>query len=615
MKLWGVGVLALGLAASQGGANAQQTGTGTSSSAGAPPVTVPVPVPPPVVMMRPSSAPVAARAKFATLDEEIAKWGRAPAVGSDIAALPVEKKAARAVRLKRGQDRQTCIGGGPMKDWMAAPKLAACDRQLALAADPGNDAWDLRARLLQQRAVTLLALGGDRLALAALDESDAIGATAADDGLFDVGTGIGNDLLRAHILGRLGERSDALARLDRIRAARPFAPSIVAAADGVQTAIDGDLAVLRSRLDARAAIDPEAQRLLFLLSLLEGRLADAATAGDQISLREPKMRGNWLMVGGPSEAEQTEQKAGFLGLRAYVAGAQGNDAKAAALFGEARAEIAAYVGEDPRTKERFSQSKVDEYLTRAAKGREMQKMLADCDALIGVRKAAASLTFDTLTARLQAIGSAPHMLVLGVEIMRNIGGEPGVRTAIADQATRGVLRNTLALDPGDIGAMLPPAEYLPHVPRFKSSPSMLLWGGGAGWSSAKEGDGSIRTVRYENWAGSRAMMEEMLLLATAQMARAEGYDGFVVLANRSFSRQTTTSGMWTGTSTHASGFEAQARIQLVRSAGLPAELAAAPDRVITVERIERELWPRYQGYFDRQAAIKEAKKEAKRQKT
>ncbi|UKK85861.1 hypothetical protein L7H23_07090 [Sphingopyxis sp. BSN-002] len=598
MQFRGVRLIAAGVLASASSAGAQEAGNKIISA----------PQPPPVQMVvAPPAPPSVLRAD--SIEDETARWGATPVQAPPPATL--DKKILKQLRREQEQNRQACIKGGALKSWMAKSILAACDKLLA-QAPPADAAGYYRAQILQRRALSLTILGGNRLAIAALDESDRLGA-AANDGFFKLGIGVGNDLLRAQALRQLGKTDEAIALLGKVRAARPYASSIVEAADRLENVITPGPANLRRLSEARIPIDPEMLRVLFLIDLVEGRLEDAAQSGDQISLREPKMRGGWAIIGGPDEFETLDRQVVFGSLRAYVAAALGNRSKADALFAESRAAITDYAGPDPRSLDRrAAEWKVNQYLARVKQGEEAGKSIALAETLIALRQDRGALTIEGIEKKAEEMDKAPLVLPILVELMRQVEGRQAREAkATADMATRQMLAGLGMVDPGELAALLPKPESLDLVPKFGSSPSMLWFGGGPGWSQSKEGDGNIRTVRYETDFGSKAMMEEMLLLASAHLARQEGKDGFLVLASRSFARQTTMVSYWGGSSTYDSGFEAQARIQLVDTANLPPELAGQKGRIITAAQIERDLQPRYQSYFAERAAIKEAKKKAR----
>lgn len=601
MRFIGAGLLVVGLLTGGDDLLAQDKGTAPVP----PPPVVYVPAPP-----RPPAPPPSApglQPALKSLDDEIARWGIAPAAGPAPAAT-LDKKILKQLR----RDAQTiwfaCSNKGPLKSWMVADKLKACDKSLA-DAPPPDSRWDYRAQLLQHRALALTLLGGYRLALAALDDSDAIGAGGQGD-FFAMSTGLGNTMLRAYALDRLGERDRALALIADIRRARSYAPSIQAAADALEFRIDPTPATMRRLAATRATIDPEVYRLIFLMDLSQSQIAEADWTGDQVSFRDPKMRGGWSMVGAPDEAEQMGRQVSFLSLRAYAAAANGNQAKADALLAAGRATIADYVGEDPRIKDRAAREwKMNAYNARVSKGAEMERTLAAARSLISLRKESAALSMDALTGKLKAIDDPKLHFFVVTDLLRQISGSDKAQAALtANMLFRRILTDLQSFDPTQLGELLPKTEYLDQVPRFASSPDPIWLGNISGWSQAKEGDGAIRTVRYETTTGSKAMMEEMLLLASANLARQEGKDAFIILSSRTFSRQTTVSGYFSSGTTYDSGVEAQARIQLLDTANLAGDLAQRKDRIITVAQIERDLRPRYQQYFAAKAALKEARK-------
>lgn len=582
-----------------------------AATSDAPPPTVAPPAPvlikpapatspaPPPVMTRPTSPAFPAM----TRERELEKWGAAPASSG---AWPSVKKESKKKYRAYNKDQQQCLNTTELKRWMAEGMLKACDRLLA-GPDAPNAAWSARAQFLQGRALALISQGSTHLALDALDASDAIGDKTGDM-LFDLSTGIGNDLLRAFTLNRLGKVDESRALLATVRNARPYATSVVMAADLVEVHSTGSVDTLHKRLDARLPIEPESLRVMFLLNVLQGKVADADPLGDQLDFTAPKMRGGWTMEGAPEEAQQLETEVLFDGLRAYVAHAAGKPEKARAIIEGAKAEVADFVGSDPRNySKRVSKKRIKSYLARREQGDAIVGKLADAEKMIALRAEAPTMDSEALKGRLDTFENKGTILPMFVEQMRLIEGDTAASAKIAaDYFTKLMMRSAMELNEDNLGILLPKNEFVDQYPKFASTGSKWLFSDGSGWSQAKEGDGDVRTVRYETLIGSKAMMEEMLLMAVAKLARDEGRDAFVILSNRSFARRTHTTG-WANYVSD-SGFEAQARIQLVDAANPPVEFSANPERVITVAQIERDIQPRY----DRIMQVKESLKTASR---
>lgn len=576
----------------------------TAGKAAAPPA--PPAAPRPVIVALPPPAPAPP------------DFGDAPQA-APAASFPLDPKAAKAARKARTADAAQCLEAKEeLKDWMAKGKREACDRLLALAPDP-QDPWDWRARVLQQRAVALTVQGDQRHALAALDEGDAIGKAGADP-LFDLGLGLGNTMLRAWVLGRQGKKDEALALLGQARATRPWAPSVVQLADLLETALaGGDAKVVSRQMAARFRIDPDVARSLIYLYVMQGELDAAAAFGDRVSLVDPRLRGGWSLDGSSSPAEELRDRVRMDAVKAYVATAQGQAARAQALNDGARAAIAAYIGTDPRlagSKAQPSKRDVKNYEERAVTGAGVMAMLDEWVAVGAQRQGVAALSLDDFMRSFEKFQNKADLFPAMIEQLRLFGASKpapeGVQAkAAADAFLARTILSTMTVRAGDLGRRLPRAETLDQVPKLASTASKWLFSDGSGYSQAKEGDGTVRTVRYESLVASREMVEELLLLAVAMYARAEGKDGFVVLSNRTINRRTTMYGWYGGGNTYDSGVEAQARVMLVNTAALPPELAGQADRVIPVAEVERDVKPRYDALIARKEALAAAKKAAR----
>lgn len=547
-----------------------------------------------------------------SLEREMEKFGRAPQAQGP---WPADKRAAKKMRKAYQKDAVACLVRTELKSWMAQSMLSACDRLLALPDYPKTASKTIRASYLQSRALALLASGSTHLALEAVEQSNAIGA-ASDDAVFDLSVGIGNTMLKSLALQRMGKEKEARALLETVRKARPYASSIVTSVDVLEAHFDKTLVTYREKLEGRLPIDPEAVRALFLLALLEGRVADADQYADQVDYTAPKMRGGWTLEDAPGLLDKLRNEVRFDTARAYTAYATGNPDKAAAIMAASRGKVTEYIGKDPRDGRknmRVSKKKLKQWRARQEDAKTLEAMFAAVEATMPQRDTAPSMSEASLRKSFMASEFKPALLPPTVEQLRLIEGEDADKAeAVADGLMRLILGEAVNFDEGSLGSLLPKAEFVEHYPKLASSASKWLFSDGSGWSQAKEGDGDVRTVRYETLVGSRAMMEEMLLLAVANLARKEGRDAFVILSNRTLQRITRTYGY--GTSVSDSGFEAQARIQLVDAASPPPEFAANPERILTIAQIERDLGERYQRIMAAKEAAKEAERLAKQRK-
>jgi hypothetical protein len=331
---------------------------------------------------------------------------------------------------------------------------------------------------------------------------------------------------------------------------------------------------------------------------------------------DPRMRGGWTLQGGGSEEENLRNRVRIDCTKAYLAAALGDKAGSAAQFAAIEQFIAGYVGPDPRNVDpqlRPDKSLIKRFEERLAIATKLRAMITDWQDVSARRDSFEEKDFKALSERFKAYPNGADLLPAlfdqgRVLLARQTGTEAAQTRQFLDGFLRGMIGSLTRFTPDDLGKWTPKAENLDQVPRFASSASKWLFSDGSGYSQSKEGEGDIRTVRYETLVGTRSLVEEMLLLAAANYARQEGRDGFVILSNRTLGRRTTIGSYYGGGTTYESGVEAQARIMLVNTAALPVELAGSADRVITVAEVERDLKPRYDGYMARKDAIAAAKK-------
>lgn len=388
-------------------------------------------------------------------------------------------------------------------------------------------------------------------------------------------------------------------------------------ADAIELSLSpGDTALPLRLMADRFRIDPDVARTLIYLYVMNGDLKAAAAMGERVSLVDPKLRGGWSLGGADSEEDSVRDRVRMDCTKAYVAAALGDKAAAAAQFAAVGQYLDTYLGTDPRLiadkNQKPSKGKIREYEERLAIVTKQRELLAEWQDVAAKRENLPERNAEALFARFKTYKHSVDVLPALVEQIRHLStlvpAAEGTRIkAEADGLVRVLTGRMSVLSAESLGGMMPKPERLDHVPKFASTASKWLFSDGSGYSQAKEAGSDVRTVRYESIVGSRALVEEMLLLAAANYARQEGKDAFVILSNRTLQRRTTMVG-WGGGNTFDSGVEAQARIMLVNAAALPPEFASSTDRVITVAEVERDIKPRYDGYTARKAAIAAAKK-------
>lgn len=489
--------------------------------------------------------------------------------------------------------------------------LEACDKLLAVTADE-DDYWDMRARLLQRRAVYLIALKDLDQAIADLSASDAIGAAAADP-LFDGGVAIGNGMLRAIALGRSDKIEAANAELDRIAVIRPHAIALGGAIDRIRFHFSKDIDAMLARNAGKVRWQPDVMRLIVPLYIWRGNLEAASRFADEVSLIDPKPQSGWVMSGTGGLGSDVQKKIELDMQRAYIWLGLGQSEKGVGLITDARADVTEFVGEAPVALkgEKISKGKLRDYEARKAKGAQLSDLIGRWEKAIALRADALTKFAEELTERdSTALGVGT---VAGIDIMRQLkfrGAEEGAEVAkLIKNLDEAIANDLFRIENADLSRMLPEAEYLKDVPNFGWGGSEWLFGNGKGYSQAREKGSDISTVRFGTFSGTGPMADELALLAAAQYTEKEGKDSFILLARRSIKRtQTISYGYGWGGNAMDAGFESQLRIVMLDSANLPAEWAAKKSRLISVKEVRDALKPGYDAIEARKAAAKAAKK-------
>lgn len=213
--------------------------------------------------------------------------------------------------------------------------IEACDRALA---DPllQPDQWLRRANLQQAKALHAIQAGKFDLALEAADQSDETGKA---DPFFVVSLGLGNQALRALALSGLGRKDEALAALEKVRAARPWSASIQRMTTLLQFRIDE--AVASATFRQNIVLAPENANLLYWDAIMRTDYAAAIAYAPAITWDLPKKRGGWVMDGEVRQRlESIKERAEVTGALAFALTLEGRKQEAALVLQEANEDLA-----------------------------------------------------------------------------------------------------------------------------------------------------------------------------------------------------------------------------------------------------------------------------------
>lgn len=474
--------------------------------------------------------------------------------------------------------------------------LAACEGALA---DPLlRPEYVLRkVHLMQSHALHQIAAGKSEAALATLDAAAAIPLEPA--ALRQRGLGLANQAIRAIALGELGRRDEAFARIDAIRADRPYSPSVQRLAASLKLRLDTSLEAYFAELRRRLPIDPGAATLGALEAMMTGRNKDVIAFTDGLVFNLPKMRGGWKLEGGGlDEYDLIKLRALVAALRSYALAAEGQGTVAAALLDEARQELAAAKIEPqpPAPGKKISSQQYADYYRRKAEAEQGERTIAAWTRLIALRGKVATLTTEQFFTELNTFDRGD--VVCLADLIANLKETDPARDAMRRAALKDLLADADAArikrektELADLLQLLPRPETAENQPKFKGAGDGYFLSDN-GYSTKQMEDPAKWTVRFTNMLATHATVEELALASAASLARKRGFGGFVVTSRRTFERTThvTSYGLYGGGSfDQNSGREAQLVVVLVNEGQLPAELKGAEWRYLKADTVLNDL--------------------------
>jgi len=472
-----------------------------------------------------------------------------------------------------------------------------CDAALA---DPRllDSFWVRRAHLYQAKAIHQIAMGNFGEALRQLDLSDKTGAGHGDV-WFDGSVAIGNRLLRAVALYRLGRPEEGRKELETATAARRYAPSVAGLARSIETLFDYDRGTFARLMTRDAPLAPTLVRSMFWAAIYHDDYADALKISGQVSFDLPKGHGRWSFTGEENYAyDLIKDRAEFAGGVAYAELAMGKRDEARRTIADAREDIADSLAlyqpstggkklNDRQERDWFERRNAADAATRQLDSWERWMTLRD-------KVAGKSLAAATTMVSGDAAEQAPVL----TDILRQVSpANDAERQSVAMllrrmEATKDLLRRkALSLDLSQLIARLPQPELPVYRPKMRREGGFMRSGDEGFMITPDAADGLVG-IRFGTTLGSRAMVEEAALLEAAEYARSQGKDAFIIDSGGSVERKTTFVG-GRSQGTYSTGYEMQLRIRPVTAAALPPSLEAERWRLIRADDVIAGLEAKY----------------------
>ena len=457
--------------------------------------------------------------------------------------------------------------------------VAACTAALA---DPRIAALsDRRASLTRARAMHRLVAGDDAAALADLDAADA-GTADHGDLLRSRSFGVGSELLRAYLALRRHDAARAIALADRAAQDRRYALGTVLAAARIRMQASGDVDRYIADLRGIAAFYPSVLVQLFAIYGDLRRWDDQIALRPRIaSIRPSRIGGFQLNDAAERAARQANEELQLDAQTALALAMTGRDGDAAALLDRVDARLAAIGGPAPAGSD------------AAARERMVAATRPAATTAVQVRQLIAALPLARTgnIAGVSAAGRAgrlpqgPESLSL-VELAVARSRAPDadlVRTLhdLQQRRRRAILERELP--PAEVFAAMPEAESARRVPRYGPVRER------SGWVVTPATSPDRYLINFGARLGTQAMVQDLVLLRAADLARSTGCHGFVVVTNRSFARSVNVNDI-VAHHVEPAGYAAEAEVVLVDPAHPPADGA---DRVVDADRVYADLAPVY----------------------
>lgn len=519
-----------------------------------------------------------------------------PPASAPLPAIPLSPR--ETLYAERGPSKEiiaACKGGA---DSYANPLavIKACDVYLSYPAYE-DIFWPDRGAMLLRRGRLLLQLGLKERAFETFDLASSHAASKGDP-FWNVSGGLADRFTRIALrFGEPGGEGEARQLTRDLFSERPFSPSHLDRVHAFLSIGSRDPSELIADYEREARIDPRRYLALTRLYLLTGKFDLAARAAGQITLSEPHRREGWSMTNGATQSELLLARLNMLGLQAYAAAASGDDAGKAAYFAAARQQVGKFL--DPIILQTISGG---DSARRTRSEPALQGAIAEWEQAIQLRQNLTGKTVDQLLADWTKTINRQPLWPAYMAMLAELGRQDGESASMARKLSGNYLVQTYFHrwngGKDELVEMLPTVETQHWLGKFDQNLGMWFDGSQTGFSQTREpgAQDDVRIIHYEAGESTREMAEELLALAIARYARKDKYDGFVILSRHTIDRVVHQYGQ-----DLSAGYDAQAKVLMVRGGQFPAGSTLLADRVIKVDEVDQALGPRFARYAEYQA--------------
>jgi hypothetical protein len=511
----------------------------------------------------------------------------------------------------------------------SAAGIAACDAALA-DAHLKPEYWMRRVNLLKARALHRLETGNVADALKDLDLARQAVPQDADI-FYQRSLGLDLALVRAYALRRSGDVAGGARMAREAWVQRPWTRLT---GYGAIIAL-GPLADEGENLQVMqgvARLQPQLLNDMFARAFDAGRWSEVIALYPQqltpLRRRSAGYGGSFIEVDYLDRVEDEIFWATRSGAQAFALASTGRPDAARAVLVAARERLAHALTpptpppplppppENPRSFKARPPAEIDKRKRAEAEAAYRQRVSEN--SRIASRATAALDSWSRLVERRISMDTAPVAdLLAGIKTAPVPRGSVGVslllaleaRAAPADRPALAALIKQVTPGPeplpelpaSELFKALPDAETLGRLTPYKQR-SYNFWTGSENGFTVREvtskddlgfqEDGVIQ-VTFRGVQSPAAVVEELALLQAADLARAKGKKGFIVLRRYDIRHTINTTQYGTVLRSDPAGYETQYDIVLVDPANLPARYSGSPWRVIDAQTVWNDLSPIY----------------------
>ena len=485
--------------------------------------------------------------------------------------------------------------------------IGACDAALTTLDQKYPQHWLRKTSLLRARAMHRLVIGDT---VGALKDLDAIDAAAVDrsDVFYQRSIKLGADLVRVYALRTSGRLAEGQTLAMQAWASRPYALDI---AEATLTAIGPDISVENSEklLRSFASYMPTAGDFLYRDAFEHGRYAEAVEIYPGIQ-PTPIPGDNSLQYRDTILLEEGNRALTEVfwalegGRRAYALAALGRQDEARAALKAARDRLNAAMAPSPALPDNASM----DARTRAAIHDQTNLQLRTSgepvlDAWTTMVEARI-LVLEGKPEDAWAYLHKPNARVANngpmAELLDSIGKLDPARASYAADYMRRLIAARHSKPTAELGALfdaLPEAETRGRLPDYREDVTNGLFGKTVGFDEngfnlTPGNEAGVTTVKFRSRRATLQQLDELALLKAAEIARAAGKSGLVVVERRSIRHKINAIPNVRGTGT-PDGFEVQLDVMPIDAAVPPAKYQTMRWKILDANAVYSVLAPTY----------------------